>query len=347
MKLSKRQVEEQRGFTLIETLVVIGIIGILIGLILPAVQAAREASRRARCASNLGQLIRATHQFEASHGGFPHAVTAGHPPKPGDPVGTFSVHFRLLPFLEQNELYNSINVHLPTSAFDLEFIDRYHSTAAAVAIDVFLCPSDPQAGRSPPAPNSYRACLGLGEWRRWADRHFRDINDGAFVYRDDGSFRMVLPTSGFRDGLSNTLAFSEKPIGSGPGGGYAPFRDWAEEPRIPGDELNYISADWWVETCSGLVPPIRPQWTAGASWIIPGAISTDFYASAPPNTRIPDCGWFTGYGSGIFAARSYHPGGVNAAMADGSVRWFSSGTAVATWRSLGTRSGSEVVSTAE
>ena len=77
--------------------------------------------------------------------------------------------------------------------------------------------------------------------------------------------------------------------------------------------------------------------------MIPGAIYTYFYTSAPPNSRVPDCGMSAiNDGLGIYAARSYHPGGVNAAMADGSIRWFTSGTNVTMWRSLGTRAGQEI-----
>jgi prepilin-type processing-associated H-X9-DG protein len=175
--------------------------------------------------------------------------------------------------------------------------------------------------------------------RKAADGVYVPINDGAFAAIDDGHAR-VLRLSWFRDGLSNTLAFSEKPVGSGMTGSYDPFRDWVF--RSWDDGL--LTMDQWIDACSQIVPD-DTRLDAGGSWMIPGAIYSHFFASAPPGTRIPDCGSTNpNMGIGVFAARSYHPGGVNAAMADGSVRWFSSATHVKTWRSLGTRAGGEVVS---
>ena len=317
----------------------IGIIGILVGLILPAVQASREAARRTLCANNLGQLLRATHSFETSRGGFPPAAFWGRPFGPRDySVGVFSAHCYLLPFLEQENTYNSINFDLQSGSFG--WLDVYQRTAATQVINVFLCPSDPDTRSNPFAPDSYRACTGLGEIRKLADGSLLPINDGAFAPIDDGRSR-VLPLSSFRDGLSNTLAFSEKPVGSGTGGTYHPFRDWIYDREWDSETL---TADQWVNVCSRIVPD-DTRLDAGASWMIPGAIFSHFYASAPPNTRVPDCGLSViNKGIGIFAAQSYHRGGVNAAMADGAVRWFTSSTDVKTWRSFGTRAGGEVVS---
>ena len=108
----------RRAFTLIELLVVIGIIGVLVGLAIPAVQSAREAARRGVSARSLGQLIRATHAFETVNSGFPPAMTLSVPPPILRPRvyfnGVYSVQCRLLPFLEQSDLYNSINFPAPT-----------------------------------------------------------------------------------------------------------------------------------------------------------------------------------------------------------------------------------------
>lgn len=334
MKASRPSRPVRAGFTLIELLVTIGIIALLIGLILPAVQGAREAARRAQCKNHLGQLILATHAFEATRGGFPARQIQGRPVL-GDPeptlIGAYSVQCSLLPYLEQVDLFNSFNFQAPS------WIDPFHMTAASHQVNVFLCPSDPRIRSGPPAPNSYRACVGLGQLRMLRKGLFEVVQDGAFVASDYGQGQ-VLPLSEFRDGLSNTLAFSEKPIGSGSGGLYSPFRDWSRHDRV--DETT-LTADQWVETCSHLFS-VDPQFTAGQSWVLPNAIFTFFCASAPPNTRVPDCGT-RDLSVGIFAARSYHPGGVNAAMADGSVRWFGSGTDMRVWRSLGTRAGGEPV----
>jgi prepilin-type processing-associated H-X9-DG protein len=252
-------------------------------------------------------------------------------------VGIFSVHCSLLPFMEEVNVYNSINFDaMAGSPFWLELSQR---TAAVQTIKTFLCPSDPGTRANPWGRNSYRACVGLGTIERVGGRTFNLVNDGAFVPLDDGRAR-VLPLSSFMDGFSNTLAFSEKPVGSGEGGSFQPFRDWMSRDW---DGVT-LSPDQWIAACSQMVP--REPWLdAGNSWMLPGAVHTHFYASAPPNTEIPDCGsTVLNHGVGIFASRSYHPGGVNAAMADGSVRRFTSTTSTGIWRGLGTRSGGELVS---
>ncbi|WP_435017930.1 DUF1559 domain-containing protein [Tundrisphaera sp. TA3] len=328
----------RRGVTLIEILVVLGIIGLLVGLLLPAVQAARESARRAQCANHLGQLIRATHQFEGVHGGFPPAITFGAPAVGGKVYSGYSVQVRLLPFLEQRALHDSINFAAPTG-LTVESLQINHATQVFRTIEVFLCPSDPNRSPRPLAPVSYRACSGLGT-STWAAAGGRppDHYGGVFALVDDGRFRYCSPLSAVTDGLSNTLAFSEKPIGSGAAGVYSPFRDWSEY-----FDINTSTPDDWVNACSRITKPV-PRLEAGGTWMLFGAVFTEFYASAPPNTSIPDCGGpIYDLHSGLFSARSYHPGGVNAAMADGSVRWASSGTSQAVWRAMGTRAGGEVI----
>lgn len=329
----------RRGLTLIELLIVIGIIAILVGLTLPAVQDAREAARRAQCRNHLRQIILATHAFESARGGFPPCLFWGRPLPPNGGVSDkiFSLHCLLLPHLEQDRLYNGINFELPGGSFT--WLEIYQRTSATQQVASFVCPSDPLAGFGRLAMNSYRACTGTGEReRRFGE--LRSINSGVFDYLDHGKDPLVvLPLSQVRDGLSNTLAFAEKPIGTPTGGAYNAFRDWAYLPA--NDET--LRGEYWLRRCSTLTA-VNPRLDSGGSWMIPGVFFSHFYATAPPNSRVPDCG-YEGYGThGIFAARSYHPGLVNAAMADGSVRAFSSGTAVEVWRALATRAGGEAFS---
>ncbi len=348
IRRAKRRPPSSPGFTLIELLVVIGVIAVLVGLLLPAVQAAREAARRASCVNNLKQMVAATHSFATAQGGFPAGFYVTRPGLRNfngiTPLnGVISFQCFLLPYLDQENLYNSINFSL--SAFSDTWLLEFQATVSAQSVGTYLCPSDPRSRIRPDslAPNSYRGCIGLGQARELTTNTILPIYDGAITFVDNGVGPYpVLPLAAIRDGLSSTLLYSEKPIGSGPAGTYSPFRDWVTYPGNP------WTANQWMEACSSLrianLPRNYIHLDAGQSWMIPYTATAFFYASAPPNTRIPDCGNSGGTIMGLFAARSLHPGGVNAALADGSVRWFSSGTATQVWRSLGTRAGGEILS---
>jgi prepilin-type N-terminal cleavage/methylation domain-containing protein/prepilin-type processing-associated H-X9-DG protein len=328
----------RRGFTLIELAVVTGILSILAALLLPTVQEAREAARRARCAHHLRQLIQATHQFETVHGGFPSFGWSGLFPKPPvtanvKPVaGNFtSVQCALLPYLEQVATFHAINFHIGVArAEDIEASG--YATVAHQTIEVFLCPTDPKARGvgSGPAPISYRANFGSGTFRLIGPMTYLAIEDGAFVGTQE-----VLRLGSFRDGLANTLAFAEKPIGSGPFGSYHAFRDWVQVASLP------LPSDEWATVCSQRHAADPKQTNAGSTWMLKEHIYTIFYVKQPPNDSVPDCGDYGASGTGIFTSRSYHPGGVNAALCDGSVRFFSDRTNIKTWRALGTRAGSD------
>jgi prepilin-type N-terminal cleavage/methylation domain-containing protein/prepilin-type processing-associated H-X9-DG protein len=338
---------QSRGFTLIELLVVIGIIGILAGLLIPAVQSAREAARREQCAVNQRDLIQACFSFESAHGGFPTGQYMNHLFPPGQPPGqmhthsSFSVHCSLLPYLEQEHLHNSINFSLsPYGDFslftgELESLRVENRTAGATVVGVFLCPSDTPPAGSSLAASSYRGCDGIGESHREGSSVVSRY-DGVFYSTDHGTGR-GLPLARIRDGLANTLAFSEKIIGSGLGGTYRPYRDWV---RID-EAMNDIGPERWREICARPRPSdlLKPRLDGGTTWMAPRVYYTAFLVSVPPNFSLPDCGWAP-YG-GIFAARSHHPTGVNAAMADGSVRFVRSSIDEAVWRAAGTRSGGE------
>jgi prepilin-type N-terminal cleavage/methylation domain-containing protein/prepilin-type processing-associated H-X9-DG protein len=323
------------GFSLIEVLVCVGIIGLLVSLTLPAVQAAREAARRAQCTNNLKQLTAATASFTTAWGGVPGVSGPRHPGSvPGRHyAGPFSAHVRLLPYLELSHLHDSINFDFPCAYAD--DLPLYHATAAAQTVAVFLCPSDPQPGARTFGPNSYRSNIGVNSVQERDGVQYPTF-EGGFVFSS-----RVVPIATYTDGLSSTLAFSEKPTGSGTGGDYTPFRDWVPKMGVSIGDGNY-DADAWMRACSRLSGSVDGRLDAGLTWMISDITYTHFNAATAPNSRIPDCGY---YGSiGAFAARSYHPGGVNASMFDGSVRWFKSSIDLKIWRSLATRAGGEAVS---
>jgi prepilin-type N-terminal cleavage/methylation domain-containing protein/prepilin-type processing-associated H-X9-DG protein len=169
MQMKDRHGMTRTGFTLIELLVVISIIAVLIALLLPAVQSAREAARRAQCANNLKQIGLATLNFESARNYLPpDALKLATPDlnpdaQSGIPIDAASYLAQLLPFMEQNNIYNMINISMST--FDTANIppctgpNAQHNgtnSAYSIVINAFLCPSTPSA----PTVNYYNCCWG-------------------------------------------------------------------------------------------------------------------------------------------------------------------------------------------
>jgi len=204
-----------RGFTLIETLVVVGIIGLLASLLLPAVQSAREAARRATCVNNLRQFGVALHNYEASWEVFPPANMLNiHSQLRHMARGSrYSPHTLLLGYLEQRSLFHAINFEVLDDDVPVYNLAIENVTAAVQQVAVFVCPSDSAAAPDPYGPTNYRCNFGVCGYCGFGRE------DGAFTYRGTRA-------ADFQDGLSNTLAFSEKLVGGAPPGQYKPNRDW-------------------------------------------------------------------------------------------------------------------------
>jgi prepilin-type N-terminal cleavage/methylation domain-containing protein/prepilin-type processing-associated H-X9-DG protein len=323
------------GFTLIETLVVIGIIGLITSLLLPAVQSAREAARRAQCLNNLKQIGIALHAYEGVWGSFPVGVLYN----PNLAFGnlyigdSWSAHLQILPQLEQQALFDSFNLMaLPVGdssrppVEDMRLgLGAQNETGARQQVAVFLCPTD-AAGPGRYGPTNYRASFGV------CAACLFGVNDGAFSY-------LAYKLADFQDGLSNTLAFSEKLIGGVPRGQYRANRDWIM--KLPGGgNTGLVTLDWWREHCANIRLEGNEQlvhYSSGRSWVQGDTTVTGFLASVPPNSSIPDCGM------GVIAARSLHPGGVNALLADGSARFFKSSINANTWVALATRRRNDLI----
>jgi len=328
----------------VELLVVIGVIGLLCALVVPAVQSAREAGRRVQCASNLRQFGLALHNYETSWGVFA--------PDPQDWYrvrsdtdfwnSIVSAHTALLPFLEQTATFNAINFQVPPHNLASIANPGANVTAARYFIGSFICPSDSWPRARPYAPTNYRASLGT-----CGGCAPRDVNGRLNLsHKFDGAFNSSgTRPADFSDGLSFTVSMSEKLVGGTPEGQYVPSRDWIIAASVH-DPIS-TSVDEWVQYCSALSFASVSTWVrfdGGSTWMLGDVMYTGFDLAVPPNSGIPDCGREANDGVGIFAARSCHPGGVNAAMADGAARFVSSRVAPGVWRSIGTRGKGEMVS---
>ena len=254
-------------------------------------------------------------------------MTPGIRTRPSRPHTAWSCHI-----LKTAPLYNAINYQTSMSAiFDLRAGPNH--TAVLESVATFLCPSDPMAVSRPYGPNSYRVNAGLcGGCPQVVGGPFVEV--GAFTVRGARSAE-------FSDGLSTTVAISEKLIsGLGP---YVANRDWIALNGLDLPFDGFFPWSEWISVCSNQSSVRQTPDYAGQTWLVGGSFQTSFFLAAPPNTLVPDCGVGTMCGTGVFAARSYHPGGVNAAMADGSVRFVGNGIAPPVWRAPGTCAGGEVV----
>jgi len=328
------------GFTLIEALVVVAILGILASMLLPAVQAARESARRAQCANNLKQIGIALHQYHANHASFPQEFNdlkrSGYPGPPAFSFHMTSALARLLPYLDQHPLFTSVNFEIEVWPEAIPPPQPPNRTAYETTLEVFLCPSD--GSPFPPAHgNNYRGNFGVGPaFNQTAESP--DSGNGFFT------FPQILRASSFPDGLSHTAAFSERLRGTGEHGGPGrPERDFGDlsiDRFAPNRDAD--SALAWCRVAAA--QPDFPRYVEGGStWLYSTRITTIYCHAQEPNGPIPDASPRPPGANGIATARSWHRGGVNVLMGDGSTRFVSDSITRPVWRALGTRNGRELV----
>ena len=302
----------RRGFTLVELLVVIAIIGILVSLLLPAVQAAREAARRMQCDNNLKQLSLALHNYHDVHKCLPFG-NGGTTPPSGSPG--YSAVSLLLPFLEQAPLHSQIDFTRPLT-------HSVNTPARLQVVPGFLCPSDrvnpqPQAGGA----INYMANKGSLHW--WSDAR----QNGIFLH--SRSFRFADIT----DGLSNTSAFAERLLADGNNGVVDLKADvflGSGDPNSPDEAIQMCYA-----TDANNLANQFPLFM-GAPWI--NGQHTYMHVDVP-NRR--SCGFYPT--KATMPATSRHPGGVNMTLCDGSVRFVAETVELQLWRSVGARQDGNVI----
>jgi prepilin-type N-terminal cleavage/methylation domain-containing protein/prepilin-type processing-associated H-X9-DG protein len=341
----------RRAFTLIELLVVIAIIGVLIALLLPAVQSAREAARRAQCTNNLKQLGIAIHNYEGPYRSYPlgtiAAVWAGDPTLSPGNYRWGALAF-LTPFLEQTSVFDSLNFSFPLygpgTTIPPGQIFPPNRTSVNTMVNLFLCPSDRMerlttgdgflggTGREF-APTNYQFCAGSG-------------SSGGDVTIADGSFRLNVITrpAEITDGLSNTAFTSESLLGSGGARTYLP----GTVPLNP--DVLFASVPWQGSAAASVTPTTCLQPAAYSpnrlfTWV-DGSYSQGLYNHYyPPNSLNIDCIVGTaGVNHGWKAARSRHPGGANTLFGDGSVHFVKNSINAVIWAGIGTRAGGEIAS---
>lgn len=299
------------GVTLVEVLTVIGVVSVLVGLLLPAVQKVRAAAARTACANRVKQLALAGHNYEQAHGAIPMSFCKAYPVPPR--TRCFSPQAALLPFLELGAVADAVD-WADTSA------DAPGGTVAANPANTavlsqtlrpFICPADGEAG---PGSLSYRQSLG------W------DLLVGG---RDPLRDKLVAA----RDGLSHTAYFSERLVGAKGDNGQR--------------NAAVIGAAPWVLAAACVKaqeagPLVGSDPHVGHNWLADSGRHATYTHAFPPNSRLCDCE--TGFGTSlaVMTARSHHAGGVNVAFLDGHVRFVTNDIAATVWRAWATPSGGEV-----
>ncbi len=311
------------GFTLVELLVVIAIIGVLVALLLPAVQAAREAARRTQCTNNLRQVSLAMHNYHDSNRSFPIGATSAYQtdgPGVGSREQTWMIG--LLPYIEQGNLYDALRPFMATTPAS-EWSNNDKVPAAGLAIPMLVCPSDPNSPKltshwgathdyNDGFCGNYAACAGSQKITAGAATSIAGTAtnlNGTFMHLTATDFGSI------RDGTSNTIMVGEIIAVKDPSG----ERDW------------------------------RGRYYRGKH------LGVLFSTLEGPNSKIPDelircvndkfapCTQGSG-DPGVMYTRSQHPGGSHIGLGDGSARFMNDGIDRLVFQAMGTRQGGEPIS---
>ncbi|WP_428303720.1 DUF1559 domain-containing protein [Lacipirellula sp.] len=340
-----------KGFTLVELLVVIAIIGVLVALLLPAVQAAREAARRSSCTNNLRQIGLAALNYESANKAFP----LGRPkiyPTPGVNNTQWGHLSRVLPYVEGSSIHSLIDFTKAPAA-------PANAQAVMSKIQFLICPTDTEDRVNG------TFCAATGDQYDWGRTSYRgnggnqpgqtaeptaalpkpeELNNGIYITN------VIVKASHITDGLSNTAMYSEKVRGDGNETNVEVASDWF---KISGTGA---SADSIYTSCSGVIPANQTSRAtqfpcSGRNWTHGDYSPTRYNHIMPPNgnscTQASSGGNLTATpvneDGGATTASSQHSGGVNVTMADASTRFVGDSIDRFVWNALGSRDGGETV----
>jgi len=292
------------GFTLVELLVVIAIIGVLIALLLPAVQQAREAARRMTCSNKMRQIGIAMHNYHDTHGSFPFALLYRTGVSGAEDHRVHSGFAVILPFVEQTALYEQLRAD--TNGFGTDYGDGANDPSATV-VDAFLCPSDVMADLNPLRQDNGKSnYVMIAGARRDDDSSFACADnwfgrtDGMFYASSDTSFRDIT------DGTSNTAMIGERDGGDGKGGSQRHAAIWVGSRHAK-----------WMNAVAGC--------TDGSN--------TSLLLNTPANNGTSQ--WNS--------LGSFHSGGAHFTLADASTRFVAETIDNDLYTAIGTKSGGEVL----
>jgi len=343
---------KRRGFTLIELLVVIAIIAVLIALLLPAVQMAREAARRSQCVNNLKQIGLALHNYHDVHGVFPPDNMRAADGWGGNPNTDprWSMKVFLLPYLDAQAVYNAGNLDQPgwprrgLGGSGWRATQCVNWTMCAAKLEVFMCPSDPHPDHTMQNANSQNYAPNTG-----TERFYNGWRSNGICYAPgwDAAIATPIGLKDITDGTSVTAAFSEWIRGPMDN----PWRHYQKDPlaitwraggptRYGNTSSGHDGDRRYEEGCDRST---RPQWgwKGEVWWGYWGGRGPGLGFSKRPNHKACDAGWQSF--DLTLPPSSLHPGGVNVLFCDGSVRFISEDIDQETFWAIGTRNGGEQI----
>jgi prepilin-type N-terminal cleavage/methylation domain-containing protein/prepilin-type processing-associated H-X9-DG protein len=346
-------VKRRGAFTLVELLVVIAIIGILIALLLPAVQSARESARRTQCLNNLKQFGLAMHNYEAVYKRFPPAqinnitdlatspeYVAWQAQYPGNtmPAGYHGWNFvvYLLPFFEQANLNDLIDTDFAPNSAATPQEQKNQTAIRGARISMFQCPSEVNkvtGGNVNLDKLNYRCSVGRhGIQGQNNDGAITIVNGVRFADRKNYS-SFGVRAGDILDGLSNTAAVSERALGDENANRYNPKGDWVVD-SIPTPSVNNTPAV--RAACLASTSTTDGDSNGGQNWFNGNFRLALYNHIVPPNKKLVKIAATAG-ANGCHPPTSYHPGGVNVLMCDSSVRFVRDSVSANVWEAVGGR----------